>query len=136
MSIKPNAWPRPPAALAPALQVFAQTVPHEVVKVPERLSRVAQLEILGPPSQIAIHAPNQLRQGCMALVWVDELPQRLPLPRHRLAGWLQVQIAPSSSSILVSFIPEGVAQEVQALAALLQVQHASLFAVDMQPQPS
>src|SRR5437867_12025669 len=62
--------------------------------------------------------------------------QRLPFPRHRLAGWLQVQIAPSSSSIAVSVIPEGVAQEVQALAALLQVQHASLFAVDMQPQPS
>src|SRR5207249_7998312 len=62
--------------------------------------------------------------------------QRLPFLRHRLAGWLQVQIAPSSSSIAVSVIPEGVAQEVQALAALLQVQHASLFAVDMQPQPS
>ena len=77
MSIEANALPRPPAALTTALQVLAQPLPHEVVEVPERLSRVAQLEIVGPPSKIAIHAPDQLRQGCMALVWVDELPQRL-----------------------------------------------------------
>ena len=79
MSIKANALPRPPATLTTTLQVFAQPMPHEVVQVAERLSRIAQLEVVGPPSQMSIHSPNQLRQWCMALVRTEELPQRLPL---------------------------------------------------------
>src|SRR5260370_11603317 len=66
----------------------------------------------------------------------DELPQRLPFARQRFAGGLQVQVAPGSSSVLVLVVTEGVAQEVQALAGVSQVQHTSLFAVDLQPQPA
>src|SRR6266567_504577 len=136
MSIKANALPRPPATLTAALQVFAPPMPHEVVEEPERLSRVAQLEVVGPSSQVSIQPPNQLRQGCMALMRVDELPQRLPFPRQRFARGLQVQVAPGSSSVLVLVVTEGVAQKVQALAGVSQVQHTSLFAVDLQPQPA
>ena len=105
-SISANTLARTPATLTAPLQVLAQPVPHEVVEVSKCSSRITQLKIVGPPSQISIHAPNQLRQRCVALLRVDELPQRLPLPRHRLAGWLEVQVAPGSSSILVSVIPE------------------------------
>src|SRR2546426_7400494 len=105
MSIKANTLPCPPATLTTALQVLAQPMPHEVVEVAERPSRIAQLEIIGPPSQVAIHVPNQLRQWCMALVRIEKLPQRLALPRHRLARGLQVQIAPGFSSVLVLVIP-------------------------------
>src|SRR5258705_3850052 len=71
----------------------------------------------------------------MALVRVDELPQRLPFPLHRFAGGLQVKIEPRSSPMLVEVVPERKAQEVQALARVSQVQNASLLTVDLQPQP-
>ena len=55
VSIEANPLPRPPASLAAPPQVLAQPIPHEVVKVPKCPSRIAQLEIVGPPSQISIH---------------------------------------------------------------------------------
>src|SRR5438132_10082204 len=106
VSIKADALPRSPAALAASAQVFAQPAPHEVIELPKRLARIAQLEIVGPPSQVPIHAPNQFRQGCVALLRIDELPQRLPFPRHRFAGWLEIEVAAGSSVILVSVIPQ------------------------------
>jgi hypothetical protein len=136
VSIKANTLPRTPAPLAASAQMFAQAAPHEVIELPKRLARITQPKVIGPASQMPVQWPNQFRQRGVALLRIDELPQRLSLPCHRFARWLQVQVAPGSSSILVWVIPKGVVRKIQALAGLSQVQHASLLAVDLQAQPS
>src|SRR5438046_6192899 len=136
VSIQANAGPDTPASLAASAQMFAQAAPYEMIELPKRLAGITQAKIIGPASQVSIQAPNQFRQGCVTLLRINKVPQRLPLPRHRFARGLQVQIAPVSSSILVSVIPKGVAQEVQALAGLSQIQLASLLAINLQAQPS
>src|SRR3989442_1605195 len=135
VSVKANPCPCAPAALTASAQVLTQAASHEMIEVPKRLARIAQPEIVGPSSQVRIQSPNQFRHRCVALLRVNELAQRLPFPRHRLAGWLQVQVT-LGPSILVLVIPKGVAQKIQTLAGLSHIQHASLFPVDLQPQPS
>src|SRR6266496_5944309 len=135
MSIETNARTPSPSALAAPLQVASQTIADEVVEGAERLTREAQPEVVGPAAQVPIQSPNQLRQGRMTLLGVDELPQLLSFPLHRLARWFQVPVS-LGPPIAVAVIPKGVAQKVQALAARAQIQHASLLAVDLQPQPA
>src|SRR5438105_15324726 len=134
VSVQANSLPATPATLTASAQVLSQADPHEMIDLPKRLARIAQSKIVGPASQVSLQSLDQFRQGCMTLLWINQLPQRLPLPRHRLRGWLQVPVAPAAP-VLVAVIPEGVAQKVQALADLLQVQHARFLAVDLQPQP-
>src|ERR1039458_6546950 len=134
VSVEANAWSSPPAALAAPTQVFAQAAPHEMVEVTERLARIAQTKVVGPASQMTVQSLNQFRQGCIALLGVNELSHRFPLPRLRFGRGLQVPVA-LRSPILVAVVPKGVAQKVQTLTGLPQVQHTSLFAVELQPQP-
>jgi hypothetical protein len=116
--------------------MLAQAAPHEMVEVPKRLARVAQTKVFGPASQVPVQSPNPFGQGSVTLLWIDESSQRLPLSRHRFARGLQVEVALGSSSILVAVIPKGVAQKIQALARLAQVQYTRLVAVDLHTQPS
>src|SRR6266705_608941 len=135
MSIQTDALSFAPAPLTAPFQMAPQAAADEMIEVAECFARVAQREIVRPASQVPIQPPNQFRQGCMALLCVNELSQRFPFPCHRLARWPQVPVS-LWPPIPVAIIPKGVTQKVQALASLSQVQHASLFAVDLQPQPS
>ena len=90
VSVQANSLPATPATLTASAQVLSQADPHEMIDLPKRLARIAQSKIVGPASQVSVQSLDQFRQGCMALLWVDQLPQRLPFPSHRLAGWLQV----------------------------------------------
>src|SRR6516164_2029488 len=56
MSIETDSLTQPPAALAAAMQVFVQTIADEVIDVPERLAGVAQLEVVGPTSQVVVQS--------------------------------------------------------------------------------
>ena len=91
---------RTPAALTAPPQVLAQATLHEVIEVSERIARIAQLEIVGPSSQMPIELPNQLGQRCIALLGTDEFAHRFSFSGHRLARGLQVPIA-FGSPILV-----------------------------------
>src|SRR6266496_4148511 len=135
VSVQADALSSAPTALAAPLQMAPQTVADKMIKVAKGFARVAQFEVVGPTSQMAVQSFNQFGQGCMALLGVDELAQRFSLPRHRFGRWLQVPVS-LWSPIAVAVIPKGIAQEVQALTGLAQVQHASLFAVDLQSQPA
>src|SRR2546428_11398763 len=134
VSVQANPLPFGPATLTASAQVSSQADPHEVIDLPKRLTRIAQAKVVGPALQVSVQPLDQFRQGGVTLLRIDELTQRLPFPRHRLAGWLQVPVAPGSP-VLVSVIPKGVAQKIQALTDLSQVQHARFLAVDLQPQP-
>ena len=135
MSIQADALAHTPTALTAPAQVLTQPLPHEVIEVSKPIARIAQFEIVGPSSQVSIELPNQLRQRGEALLGTDELAHRFSFSGHRLARRLQIPVA-LRSPILVEVISEGVAQKIQALAGLSQVQHASLFAIELQPQPS
>jgi len=106
VSVQANALPCAPATLTASAQVLPQAAPHKVIDLAKRLGRIAQAKTVGPASQVAVQSLNQFRQECMTLLWIDQLAQRL-------AGWLQVPVAPSSP-VLVPVIPKSVAQEVQA----------------------
>src|ERR1019366_4007028 len=83
VSVEANALSRAPAALAASTQVFAQAAPHEMVEVAERLARITQAKVVGPASQMTVQSFIYSRQGCIALLGVNELPPRFPLPRPR-----------------------------------------------------
>jgi len=125
MSIQTEALPFAPAPLATPFQMAPQAVADEMIEVAERCARVAQAKIVGPASQVPVQPPKQFRQGCVALLCVDELSQRFAFPGQRLGRWPQVPVA-LWPPIPVAVIPKGVAQEVQALAGLAQIQHTSL----------
>src|SRR6267143_4372863 len=55
-------------------------------------------------------------------------------PSHCFARGRQIPV-PLVSAQPVSVVPEGVAQEVQALARYLQVHYPRLLAVELQPEP-
>src|SRR6266566_1110324 len=84
--------PRTPAALAATAQVLSHSTAHEVIELAECLARIAQPKIVGPASQVAVQPFYQLRQRRMTLLRIDELPQRLPFPVHRLARGFQVPV--------------------------------------------
>ena len=86
VSIKADSWPGTPASLVASSQVLPQTAAHEMIELPKGLARITQTKIVGPASQVFVQSPNQFRQGCITLLRADPLPQRLPFPRHRLAG--------------------------------------------------
>src|SRR6266498_3828742 len=134
VSIQTDAVPFSPAPLATPFQMAPQAVADEVVEIAERFARVAQCKIVGPASQVPIQPPNQFGQGCVALLCVNELSQRFSFPCHRLTRWPQVPVS-LWPPIPVAVIPKGVAQKIQALAGLSQIQHASLLAVNLQVQP-
>ncbi len=133
VSVEGNTQTRPPATLTAPTQVFAQAMPHGMIEVAERLARVTQAEAIGPAAQVAIQPPNQFRQGCVALLRVNELAQHFPLPQPCFVRGLQVPV-PLCPPILVAVVAEGVAQKVLALTGLPQFQHASLLPADVQPQ--
>src|SRR5258708_10590735 len=135
VSIQTDTVPSSPTPLATPLQMAPQSVADEMIQTAERLARLTQGKIVGPASQVPIQPPNQFRQGCMALLCVNELSQRFSFPCHRLSRWPQVPVS-LWPPIPVAVIPKGVPQKVQALAGLSQVQHASLLAVNLQVQPS
>src|SRR6267378_2784739 len=121
VSIQTDAVPFSPTPLATPFQMAPQSVADEVVEVAERFARVAQGKIVGPASQMSVQPPNQFRQGCMALLCVNELSQRFPFPCHRLSRWPQVPVS-LWPPIPVAVIPKGVTQKVQALSGLSQLQ--------------
>src|SRR5215469_950675 len=125
--IEANSLTRPPASLTAAVQVFAQTVTDEMIDALEGLTRVAQLEVVGPASQVSVQSLNQFGQRCVTLLVVDELSQHFLFPQNRFARWLKVPVA-SSTAVLVEVVSEGVAQKVQALTGLLQVNHPRFLA--------
>src|SRR5437879_11538691 len=100
VSVQANSLPATPATLTASAQVLSQADPHEMIDLPKRLARIAQSKIVGPASQVSVQSLDQFRQGCMALLWVDQLPQRLPFPGHRLAGWSQAPVAPGSPRLV------------------------------------
>lgn len=65
--------------------MFAYAVANEVIDLTERLAGIAQLEVVGPASQVSIQSRNQFRQRCVTLLVVDQLPQRLLFPQYRFA---------------------------------------------------
>jgi len=81
VSIHADALPRPPSPLAASPQVARQPFPHEAVEVAECLARIAQLKVVGPASQVSVYLPNQLGQGCMALVRAKSAPGPRRPPR-------------------------------------------------------
>jgi hypothetical protein len=106
VSVQANSLPCAPATLTASAQVSSQADPHEVIDLPKRLTRIAQAKVVGPSLQVSVQPLDQFRQGCVTLLRIDELTQRLPFPRHRLAGWLQVPVAPAAP-VLVAVIPKG-----------------------------
>ena len=82
MRIQANSPAGPPTPLTAPTQMLAQPIPHEVVQVAKRVPRVAQLKVVGPAPHLPIHPPDQLRQGRVALMVIDQ-----PAPKpHAIAG--------------------------------------------------
>ena len=117
MRIQADARAGTPTPLTASAQMSPQPIPHEVVQVVKRLPRVAQTKVVGPAPHLPVHPPDQLRQRRVALLVIDQTPQRLPFPRHRFPRRHQIPVA-LRPPILVAVLPEGVTQKVQALAEL------------------
>src|SRR5438552_1750121 len=120
-----------PAPLTASAQMHPQPIPHEGIEMAKRFPRIAQTKVIGPAPQLPIHAPQQLRQWCVALVMIDQSAQRVPFACQRLARGHEVPVT-LRAAILVPVPTEGVAQKIQALAGLPQIQHAGLPPVDLQ----
>src|SRR5258708_3442291 len=135
MSIDTDALTGAPTSLAATLQMSPQARTHERIEFMKRLARIAQLEIVGPASQMPIHPPNQLRDRRVTLMRSGSLTHRFPFPLPRFARGLPVPVT-MSPTMPVSVQPKGVAQKIQALTGLLQVQCPGLFPVDPQVQPA
>src|SRR6266478_7687688 len=58
VSIQTNALSLAPTALTAPLKMAPQTVAHEMIKVAEGFARVAQFEVVGPTSQMAVQSVN------------------------------------------------------------------------------
>jgi len=53
VSIQADTLPTTPAPLAATAQALAQPIPHEVIELAKWLTRIAQAEVVGPPSHSA-----------------------------------------------------------------------------------
>src|SRR2546423_13358866 len=135
VSIEANTFPSAPASLTATAQMPSQSVAHEVIELSKRLPGMAQFEVVGPSFKVTIQPPDQLRQWRMTLSRSDQRPQRLPFPRHRFARRCQGPVALGPTKLVVHQ-PKGIAQKVQALTRLPQINDPSLFPVDLQAQPA
>src|SRR5512140_764487 len=93
VSIQTNTRSCAPAPLAAPLQMLAQAIAHEMIKLPKRLARKAQPKVVGPAAQVSVESLNQFRQRGMTLLPVNLPSQSLPFPVHRFARGFQVPVS-------------------------------------------
>jgi hypothetical protein len=120
--------------LTASTQMTNKTGSNKPVHLTKRLARIAEPKVVGPPTLLAIHLLDQLRNRHKALSTADRFSKPVPVRMHGFARWRYVQI-PVTAAPKVSVVPKRKSQEVHTRSGLPKVHDLRLGAVQLQTQP-